>query len=1043
MAVIINSIGSNNRDFTSIQQWFESIPTDVVASGNSYVGELYNDSEFTGLTGQINFTGKTTNASFNITLRCAPGHSFTDHPNRADNPLFYNQSYGVGIRITGAASGLRPFYVRCAYTNIEGIQFKVDTPNISIGSFGGTRSSVKNSMLFGLPSNNINTTNLELLNEALMLNCLVGVLNGSACSAIYANGCTIVNTTVVRPTTYSSANAARGIFHGYNRNTAKNCASFGFKGSSIGTGWYAESTNNATDYTTAPGSKNNKVGLVYENQFVNSANDFRLKPGSDLINAGANLSSEYESIDISNNTRQTLWDIGAAEALEPASALILTGPATGPVGKASSEFEIKTNGVLSSSVLVSLSDGGFGGTFVPATLTLEPNAIAKKFTYTPSSTAGAKTISTNNNGGLDNTSIVFTAVVAATAIDIQAPPGGGRAGEVSPDFIVASNGFLANPVTLTLTDGGDGVFTPNTITLTNQQLSATFKYTAVTEGVKTITVTNNGGLPTKTATYTVKAPIIVRPTPSSETLIVKSIGTGKDYATIGAFASYASSLDLVALKTSVMGEVYEDLQTPTSTNAAGLSPKTGNDQFKVYLQPVPGLSVNELDQGEPLDYGTEGVELSVFNTWRVGRGVEIRNFRVRVGASGTINLGSTNNWASPGTFSRCRVRTTSSAASTFQVGEYTTPGALTDCLIIQESGPAAVISGAGVQTLKRNTFVRRGDATGTPIVVSNSQNSANKNAVVDNAFINCGPAPIANAELLASTNFRNNYSDTALATPLSGITAITSPSLVRNVLNDYRPNPSGGLVGKGSPEGLDSLDLYGINRGGVPDAGAVQGAVVVPLPAVTITNTFVDGQIVTVSGTTKFVPTLGIAVLAPADVDSNGAQLQEPKAVTLGNGTFTVTWENVAAGNYNIPKITMTNSGGSNISQTGGEAISIIPISATIVDGEESASTGNAPTVTIVSAGFDLKTFGIRGTVDTQGDASCTISAYADIENNVSTTPVQANVVGNLWGVQFTNLTGNFIIRLVATANGKTSELKSYQFSVLKATSNISIEPSE
>ena len=63
-------------------------------------------------------------------------------------------------------------------------------------------------------------------------------------------------------------------------------------------------------------------------------------------------------------------------------------------------------------------------------------------------------------------------------------------------------------VTVTPSDGGGGgTFTPTTVGLTTAAPSATFTYTAGSAGVKTIGVTNDGGLTNPgSLSYTASAP---------------------------------------------------------------------------------------------------------------------------------------------------------------------------------------------------------------------------------------------------------------------------------------------------------------------------------------------------------------------------------------------------------------------------------------------------------------------------------------------------------------------------------------------------------
>lgn len=95
----------------------------------------------------------------------------------------------------------------------------------------------------------------------------------------------------------------------------------------------------------------------------------------------------------------------------PATAITLSGPTTGTLGNASTNFTIGSNGSVTGSVVVTPSDSGAGGTFTPTTVTLTTTSTGT-FTYTPSST-GTKTISVTNNGGLTNPSTINYSVVGS------------------------------------------------------------------------------------------------------------------------------------------------------------------------------------------------------------------------------------------------------------------------------------------------------------------------------------------------------------------------------------------------------------------------------------------------------------------------------------------------------------------------------------------------------------------------------------------------------------------------------------------------------
>lgn len=112
-------------------------------------------------------------------------------------------------------------------------------------------------------------------------------------------------------------------------------------------------------------------------------------------------------------TPSTLLSIDADESTG-ATAVTLSGPASGPVGSASSNFTVGADGTITGTVVVTPSDGGAGGTFTPTTVSISSGSPTGTFTYNAAS-AGTKTISVTNNGSLSN----------PTALSYLASTGGG------------------------------------------------------------------------------------------------------------------------------------------------------------------------------------------------------------------------------------------------------------------------------------------------------------------------------------------------------------------------------------------------------------------------------------------------------------------------------------------------------------------------------------------------------------------------------------------------------------------------------------------
>jgi hypothetical protein len=94
-----------------------------------------------------------------------------------------------------------------------------------------------------------------------------------------------------------------------------------------------------------------------------------------------------------------------------ATTYTLAGPASGPTGLASSSFTVTASGSLSSAVTVTPASSVAGDTFSPATVTLAAGSnTSATFTLT-SASAGARSVSTTNNGGLtDPATLTYTSV---------------------------------------------------------------------------------------------------------------------------------------------------------------------------------------------------------------------------------------------------------------------------------------------------------------------------------------------------------------------------------------------------------------------------------------------------------------------------------------------------------------------------------------------------------------------------------------------------------------------------------------------------------
>lgn len=159
-------------------------------------------------------------------------------------------------------------------------------------------------------------------------------------------------------------------------------------------------------------------------------------------------------------------------------------------------------------------------------------------------------------------------------------------------------------------------------------------------------------------------------------------------------------------------------------------------------------------------------------------------------------------------------------------------------------------------------------------------------------------------------------------------------------------------------------------------------------PTGTVTSTTISGQTVTISGTTTNVPTSGTATLTAT---GNGGVTVGPSALTLGTGTFTITFTSVTPGSYS-PTFDVTNSGGT-VAGTGASAIRIINIdgggtavaeaSTVLVTGLSTGSIGYGITLTVTTD--SVLTGGETESIALSDGASGTFSPSSLSLNSTST----------------------------------------------------------
>lgn len=443
MATIVNSIGTAARDYSTPQAWEDARPADIVAAGNSYVGEMYNDSEFTS---SLLVSGITTDATHTLTLRCAAGQSFRDHATRATNRLAYDQSKGAGIRSTAAYS----IVVQCDVPNvtIDGIQV-INTASPSIAllfSSAAVGSTAQNCILQSKPAAGSYAVRLADSSQKLVNSVVVVDTAATAMGGILESAARAVNCTVVRPSNYAAAGVA--FTSAYGTAVVRNCAIFGFNAASVGT--YAADGHNVTDFTSAPGSTGNLVSKAYANQFEQSSNaggveDYRLKTGSDCINAGVTDATNVPSAtDIIGTARPqgTAWDVGAWEVSAGAPSGDGVGSASGTSAVTGTGASTTTGVGSAAGTSTASAVGQAGGTSVggvgSASGTSTASAVGTSTNVAVGGASGASTASGVGAGtvaaigGATGTSIA-TGIAPSIAQGVGSASGSSTAMAVSAD----------------------------------------------------------------------------------------------------------------------------------------------------------------------------------------------------------------------------------------------------------------------------------------------------------------------------------------------------------------------------------------------------------------------------------------------------------------------------------------------------------------------------------------------------------------------------------------------------------------------------------
>jgi len=327
--IIVKTIGSaGGRDYSSLAAWAASLPANLVADGNSYRGECYNDSEFTGASNLLTLSGHTTDASHTITLTTGAGQGFRDNANVQTNALRYNPANGVGISCSGSYATA----IKVDDNNVFLSKLQVRTT----GNLGGVALDCTGypvTVQFCILENRGAGYTAMLEGGGTISNSLIVSTDASASSraGLWIGGVSNVYFCTICCTSDAAHNAGAAFQIWYGTHTIENTAAFGWGAFNIGLGGTTTHTTCVTDLASPPAGWTG--GKTYANQFQNTttaSGDFRAKTGADLQGAGtADVTNGATDIVGTARPQSAKWDIGCWELL--ASSAVVTVEAWVPI----------------------------------------------------------------------------------------------------------------------------------------------------------------------------------------------------------------------------------------------------------------------------------------------------------------------------------------------------------------------------------------------------------------------------------------------------------------------------------------------------------------------------------------------------------------------------------------------------------------------------------------------------------------------------------------------------------------------------------------
>lgn len=419
---IIKTIGvggaTNGYDYADFNAAAAAIPSSIVDTiwrlrVDPTSGELSH-------TVQQAITGKTRDSTSKIIIEPNTGKGFNDNGAKLTTAYAYNATYA-------AAKSSLTFDVAFKFSSVDsifGMQFKTTSSGSPCGMITAPNASITNCILdmgsTGYDAAGSMTSLIEAVIGANVL-CILRINSGYNASIwgcrFNASGTHLSHVLFQNMGGQGNGNTYALTGSGGTLASMIGCGFFGLAGVSDPSGGVAISPSHCyTDLATLAGTSNLTSQTLSALVNATTGSDYRVKSGASIINASIADATYTLGVDGVGTTRSAStptmgpWEYASGAA----TAVTLTGPSSGAVGAASTNFTAGANGTITGTVVVTPSDGGGGGTFTPTTVSISSGTPTATFTYTPAS-AGAKTISVTNNGSLSNpSSITYTASSAGT-----------------------------------------------------------------------------------------------------------------------------------------------------------------------------------------------------------------------------------------------------------------------------------------------------------------------------------------------------------------------------------------------------------------------------------------------------------------------------------------------------------------------------------------------------------------------------------------------------------------------------------------------------